>query len=209
MPFDAHPRAPRRLAETDLVSLLDGRAIVLVGMMGAGKSSVGRRLAIRLGLPFADADTEIEAAAGMSIPDIFARPGEPSFRSGDARVIARLLDGGAQVLATGGGAFMNAETRAAIREKAISVWLKADFPVLMQRLRRRTDRPMLQTADPAATLRRLLCERDPVYAGADLTVESRDVPHAAIVEEVVARLRGHLALEPRKGSAPAVIEAHD
>lgn len=209
MPFDALPHTPRPLLEGELLPLLGERTVVLVGMMGAGKSSVGRRLAIRLGLPFADADTEIEAAAGMSIPDIFARHGEHSFRSGEARVIARLLENGPQVLATGGGAFMSAETRAAIRDKAISVWLKAEFPVLMQRLRRRGDRPLLQTPDPGATLQRLLGERDPVYAGADLTVESRDVPHAAIVEEVATRLHDHLTLVSRKGSAHAAIEIHD
>lgn len=208
MTLDAHGRAPQPL-EGDIIPMLNGRTVVLVGMMGAGKSSVGRRLAMRLGLPFTDADSEIEAAAGMSIPDIFALHGEGSFRSGEARVIARLLESGPQVLATGGGAYMNAETREAIRDKGISVWLKAEFPVLMQRLKRRGDRPMLQTDDPGATLKRLLGERDPIYAAADLTVESREVPHAAIVEEVVTRLRRYLALGPERGSAPAVIEAHD
>ncbi len=129
------------------MAALGRRSIVLVGMMGAGKSSVGRRLAQRLGLPFVDADAEIEeAAAGMTIPEIFATYGEPYFRSGEARVIARLLDGGPQVLATGGGAFMNAETRAGIRAKGVSVWLKADLEVLMRRVKRRStaDRPLLQ-----------------------------------------------------------------
>jgi shikimate kinase len=139
-----------------LVAALGARSVVLVGMMGAGKSSVGRRLATRLGLPFTDADNEIEAAAGMSIPEIFAAHGEAAFRSGEARVIARLLDGGPQVLATGGGAFMNADTRAAIRAKAVSVWLKAEFDVLMRRVKRRSDRPLLKTADPAATLKALM-----------------------------------------------------
>src|SRR5271167_3516595 len=130
----------------EVVPLLGGRAIVLVGMMGAGKSSIGRRLAGRLNLPFVDADIEIEKAAGMSIPDIFARHGEADFRSGEARVIARLLDGGPQVLATGGGAVMNADTRAAIKAKGVSVWLAADLDVLLRRInKRRHERPMLQT----------------------------------------------------------------
>jgi len=172
-----------------LVAALGRRSIVLVGMMGAGKSSVGRKLAARLGLPFVDADAKIEEAAGMSIPDIFETRGEAEFRSGEARVIARLLEGGPQVLATGGGAFMNPETRALIRSKAVSVWLKADFDVLMKRIKRRADRPMLKTADPAATLQQLMDARYPVYAEADVTVESRDVLHEAIVEEILDQLR--------------------
>lgn len=172
-----------------VVAALGRRSIALVGMMGAGKSSVGRRLAIRLSLPFVDADTEIEAAAGMTIPEIFAAHGEGAFRSGEARVIARLLDAGPQVLATGGGAFMNADTRAAIREKAVSVWLKADLDVLMRRVKRRSDRPLLKTADPAATLKALMAEREPVYAEADLIVASRDAPHALVVEDIVAGLQ--------------------
>ena len=173
-------------------------------MMGAGKSSIGRRLATRLGMPFVDADTEIEKAAGMTIPDIFATHGEPYFRAGEARVIARLLESGPQVLATGGGAFMNAETRAAIRAKGISVWLKADFDVLMRRIKRRNDRPLLKTADPAETLRRLIDERYPVYAEADLTVQSRDVPHDTIVDEIVDGLRGRLASSRRAGRRRAM-----
>ena len=132
-------------------------------MMGAGKSTIGRRLAARLRLPFLDADTEIEAAAGMSIPDIFETHGEPHFRDGEARVIARLLDSGPAVIATGGGAFMREETRNRIRDKAVSIWLKADADVIMKRVKRRADRPLLQTADPAATVGRLLDEREPVY----------------------------------------------
>lgn len=170
------------------------RSIVLVGMMGAGKSSVGRRLAARLGIPFADADAEIEQAAGMSIEDIFDVHGEPSFRSGEARVIARLLEHGPQVLATGGGAFMNPQTRANIDEKGVSVWLKAEMDVLTRRLRRRNDRPLLKTADPAATLTNLLAARNPIYGEADLTVVSRDVPHEIIVEEIVTALRDKLGV---------------
>jgi shikimate kinase len=178
---------------TAILSLLGGRSIVLVGMMGVGKSSIGRRLAARLGIPFVDADTEIEKAAGMSIADIFARHGEADFRSGEARVIARLLDGGPQVLATGGGAVMNADTRAAIKAKAVSIWLSAEFDVLMRRInKRKNDRPMLQTADPAATLRELLVVREPFYAKADLTVQSREAPHDAIVSEIMTALAAFL-----------------
>jgi shikimate kinase len=150
--------------EADILSALGARSIVLVGMMGVGKSTIGRRMAARLKLPFVDADTEIEAAAGMTIPEIFERHGEPHFRDGEARVIARLLDGGPVVLATGGGAFMREETRNRIAAKAISIWLKADHDVIMRRVRRRADRPLLQTADPEGTVTRLLTEREPVYS---------------------------------------------
>ncbi|HEY2528648.1 MAG TPA: shikimate kinase [Xanthobacteraceae bacterium] len=168
---------------------LERRSIVLVGMMGVGKSSIGRRLASRLGIPFVDADAEIEKAAGMSISDIFARHGEADFRSGEARVIARLLEGGPQVLATGGGAIMNADTRAAIKAKGVSIWLSAELEVLMRRINKRKDeRPLLQTADPVATLRDLLVTRAPIYAQADLTVQSREVPHEAIVAEIMTAL---------------------
>jgi len=192
--------APARL-ESAIVAALGRRSVVLVGMMGAGKSSVGRRLAGRLGLAFVDADAEIEAAAGMSIADIFAAHGEAYFRSGEARVIARLLEGGAQVMAAGGGAFMNPDTRAAIRAKAVSIWLDADFEVLLRRVKRRSDRPMLKTADPAETLRRLLAERNPVYAEADLRLHSRDAPHEAIVSEGIAALAAHFGL----GSQPSAV----
>ena len=176
-----------------ILARLGSRSIVLVGMMGVGKSSIGRRLAARLNVPFVDADTEIEKAAGMSIADIFARHGEADFRSGEARVIARLLDGGPQVLATGGGAVMNADTRAAIKAKGVSIWLSAEFDVLMRRInKRKNDRPMLQTADPAATLRELLVAREPVYAQADLTVQSREVPHDAVVAEIMTALAAFL-----------------
>ena len=183
--------APRDAA---IVAALGRGSIVLVGMMGSGKSSIGRRLAARLGIPFADADAEIEEAAGMSIADIFEVHGESSFRSGEARVIARLLEHGPQVLATGGGAFMNPQTRTNIHAKGISVWLKAEPDVLMRRLRRRSDRPLLKTADPTATLTNLLAERDPIYAEANLIVVSRDVPHDVIVEEIVTALRCKLGI---------------
>jgi shikimate kinase len=180
--------------EPELVAALGRRSIVLIGMMGAGKSSIGRKLGQRLDLPFVDADSEIELAAGMTIPDIFETRGEAEFRAGEARVIARLLESGPQVLATGGGAFMNPDTRALIRTKGISVWLKAEFEILLKRIRRRNDRPMLKTADPAATLRELMTKRYPAYAGADITIESRDVVHDVIVEEIVAALRHFLNL---------------
>jgi len=183
--------APRDAA---IVAALGRGSIVLVGMMGSGKSSIGRRLAARLGIPFADADAEIEEAAGMSIADIFEVHGESSFRSGEARVIARLLEHGPQVLATGGGAFMNPQTRANIHAKGISVWLKAEPDVLMRRLRRRSDRPLLKTADPTATLTNLLADRDPIYGEANLIVVSRDVPHDVIVEEIVTALRCNLGI---------------
>ena len=189
-----HEMAEAARSEPAIVAALGRRSVVLVGMMGAGKSSIGRRLALRLGIPFVDADTEIEKAAGMTIPDIFATHGEPDFRAGEARVIARLLESGPQVLATGGGAFMNADTRAAIGAKGISIWLKAEFDVLMRRIKRRHDRPLLKTDDPGATLRALIDERYPVYALADLTVQSREVPHEKIVDEIVSALAGHLGV---------------
>ena len=178
--------------EAEIRAALGTRLVVLVGMMGAGKSTIGRRLAVRLHLPFVDADNEIEAAAGMTIPEIFEAHGEPHFRDGEARVIARLLDGEPVVLATGGGAFMREETRARIAAKAISIWLKADHDVIMRRVRRRADRPLLQTADPEGTVTRLLTEREPVYSNADLTIASRDVPHDRIVEETIETLHAHL-----------------
>jgi len=190
----SHPLAAPAALEAAIVAGLAGRAIVLVGMMGAGKSSIGRRLAQRLDIPFVDADAEIEIAAGMSIEDIFATRGEPEFRSGEARVIARLLEGGAQVVATGGGAFMNADTRGVIKAKGISVWLKADFDVLMRRIKRRNDRPLLKTDDPEAKLRELIDLRYPTYAQADLTVQSRDVVHEKIVDEMIGALARHLRI---------------
>jgi shikimate kinase len=189
--------------EADIVAALGQRMIVLVGMMGAGKSTVGRRLAARLRLPFADADTEIEAAAGMSIPEIFEIHGEPYFRDGEVRVIARLLEGGPAVLATGGGALMREETRRRIQEKGISVWLKADADVILRRVRRRADRPLLQTADPAATIDRFIAEREPVYQHADLTIWSRDVPHEKIVEECLDALHARLCGGDSAGVAGA------
>jgi shikimate kinase len=208
MPETVTPASTSSSQEAEITAALGTRSIVLVGMMGAGKSTIGRRLSARLGLPFLDADTEIEAAAGMSIPDIFETHGEPHFRDGEARVIARLLDGGSVVLATGGGAFMREETRSRIGSKAVSIWLKADADIIMRRVRRRADRPLLQTADPAATVERLIGEREPVYQHADITIWSRDVPHDKIVDECIdalyARLCGDAAKDTpgRMGIAP-------
>jgi len=179
--------------EADILAALGSRPIVLVGMMGAGKSTIGRRMAARLRLPFTDADAEIETAhAGMTISEIFATHGEPYFRDGEARVIARLLDGGPAVIATGGGSFMREETRRRIGDKEVSIWLKADTDIIMKRVKRRTDRPLLQTEDPVATVNRLLAEREPVYGTADITIASRDVPHDRIVDEVIAALHARL-----------------
>src|SRR5271169_595415 len=188
MPETTLPVGASTIQEAEIKAAWGARSVVLVGMMGAGKSTIGRRLAARLGLPFLDADGEIEAAAGMSIPDIFESRGEPDFRDGEARVIARLLDSGPAVLATGGGALMRQETRDRIRDKAVSIWLKADAEIIMRRVKRRSDRPLLQTADPEVTVDRLISEREPVYRQADLTVWSRDVPHEKIVDECIEAL---------------------
>jgi len=191
--------------EADILAALGTRLVVLVGMMGAGKSTIGRRLAARLHLPFLDADAEIEAAAGMTIPEIFEIHGEPHFRDGEARVIARLLESGPAVLATGGGSFMREETRRRVNDKAISIWLKADADIIMRRVKRRADRPLLQTADPVATVGRLIDEREPVYRHADLTIASRDVPHEKIVEECIEALHGRLCGEVTPPEAAAGI----
>ena len=189
--------------DAEIASALGRRCVVLIGMMGAGKSTIGRRMALRLRLPFVDADTEIETAhAGMTIPEIFAAHGEPYFRDGEARVIARLLDNGPAVIATGGGAFMREETRARIRDRAVSIWLKADAEVIMKRVRRRSDRPLLQNADPAGTVNRLLGEREPIYGTADLTILSRDVPHDKIVDECMEALYARLCAAPKIDATP-------
>ena len=168
--------------------MLGTRSLVLVGLMGAGKSTVGRRLAQTLKLPFRDADHEIEAAAGMTIPDIFSIHGEEYFRDGERRVIARLLQEGPMVLATGGGAFMNEDTRRAVAENGISIWLKADLDILMRRVRKRATRPLLQNPDPEGTMRRLMDLRYPVYATADLTVDSHEAPHDRVVADIIKAL---------------------
>ncbi|KQP26591.1 shikimate kinase [Methylobacterium sp. Leaf100] len=193
--------------ELRLRRALGDRSIVLVGLMGAGKSTVGRRLASRLGLMFRDADIEIETAAKLTIPDIFAIYGEPSFRDGEERVIARLMREGPLVLATGGGAFMRTSTRERIAERGVSVWLKAELDVLMRRVRKRGGRPLLQTEDPEETLRGLMELRHPVYAGADVVVLSRDVAHDRVVQDVMEALDAHLSGRPAQRHDPQGIAA--
>jgi len=192
----ASPAFESMMSETILPALNNlalNRGIVLIGLMGAGKSSVGRRLAKCLDLPFSDADQEIEKAADCAIEEIFARHGEAAFRAGERRVIARLLDGPPQVLATGGGAFMDSETRTAISEKGISIWLRAELAVLLERVLRRNHRPLLKQGDPEQILLQLMAERDPVYGLADLTVSSNQGPHENVVEDIVEALQRHLA----------------
>jgi shikimate kinase len=168
------------------------KSLVLVGMMGAGKTSIGRRVAARLGIPFVDADDEIEAAAGCSIEDIFAAYGEAAFRDGERRVIERLLTRPVQVLATGGGAFADPDTRKSILGNCISVWLRAEPEVLWRRVSRKSDRPMLKTADPRGTLEKLIEKRYPLYAEADITVDSIDGPPEDVVEAVIAAVKNYL-----------------
>lgn len=170
---------------------LGRRSLVFVGMMGAGKTTLGRRVAHRLDLPFADLDHEIEKAAALTVAEIFAKHGEAHFRDGERKVIVRLLADGPQVLATGGGAFMNADTRAAIAAAGVSVWIEADPAVLFQRIRHKPTRPLLATPDPEGTLRRLVAERYPVYAGADVVVKSHDVSKEVMTEEILATLAAH------------------
>jgi len=164
------------------------RTVALVGMMGAGKSSVGRRLAARLGVEFCDADLEIETAAGCTISEIFDRFGEPAFREGERKVISRLLGESPHVLATGGGAFIDPATHDQLKRLAVTIWLKAPLELLLARTQRRDTRPLLRTGDPRATLERLLVDRSPIYAQADFTIDSEDGPHTVIVERIVAML---------------------
>jgi shikimate kinase len=183
---------------TDIAAIrerLDGRAVVIVGMMGAGKSSIGRRLAQALHLGFVDSDDEIEKAANLTIPEIFETYGEAHFRDGERKVIARLLADGGKVIAVGGGAFENPQTRADIAAHGLSIWLKADFETLMARVRRRSHRPLLRNPDPEGTMKRLLVARSPNYALADITVASRDGAHADVVQACLKALKAHLDKE--------------
>lgn len=172
------------------------RTVALVGLMGAGKTTIGRRLAQALALPFVDADEAIVAAAGRSIEDIFADRGECDFRRGERQVIARLLDGEPHVLATGGGAFIDPRTRELMKERAISIWLKAPLDVLMKRVTKRDHRPLLKEDDPRAVMQRLMEERYPIYAEADLTIETGTGPHNSAVSHILTALRAHLAVKP-------------
>ncbi len=186
------PRPDSAIRAVDILRHLGPRPIVLTGMMGAGKTVMGRRLAVHLGLDFVDSDLEIESAAGMSIADIFARHGEPFFRDRENRVVGRLIGGGPRVVATGGGAFIHPATRAAIKSGSVSVWIRADFDVLMRRVRKRSNRPLLRTPDPEGTLKRLMADRYPVYAEADVTVESRDCSQEIMVDHMAAALARYL-----------------
>ena len=176
---------------------------MLVGLMGAGKTNIGRRLAQRLGLPFVDADAEIEAAAGETIEEIFERRGEAAFRDGERRVIARLLDGPVHVLATGGGAFLDADTRRLIRERGVSVWLRADIELLLVRVARRNNRPLLKRGDPRETLTQLIEQRYPVYAQAEITVDTVDGPPDATLEKVTAALDDYLGARAARADEAA------
>jgi len=197
-------RAGYQARVEQVLETLGSRSIVMVGLMGCGKSSIGRRLAAALDLPFVDADEEIERAAVKTIPEIFADHGESYFRDGERKVIKRLLSNGPQVLATGGGAFMNAETRAAIKADGLSVWLRADLDVLMRRVAKRDNRPLLKADDPTAVMKGLMEQRYPIYAEADITVESRDTAHEVIVGEIITAIaaRADLASGSASDAAP-------
>lgn len=203
MQYGRNGNGPAAAGHQELASALKEalgpRSLVLIGLMGAGKSAIGKRLAAWLDMPFNDADQEIERAAGKSINDIFTENGETYFRDGERRVIGRLLSSGPIVLATGGGAFMTEETRARIAALGISIWLRADLDTLMHRVLRRDNRPLLKTSEPRAVMEKLIAERYPVYALADVTVDSRDVAHEIIVDEIVTALRNCAKL-PQAGA---------
>jgi len=182
-----------------LAARLNGRSIVFVGLMGAGKTAIGRKVAGALHIPFVDSDHEIENASHMTIPELFERYGEGEFRALEQRVIARLLADGPRVLATGGGAYMNAETRRAIAESGVSIWLRADLDTLMERVSKKQNRPLLRTADPRAVMEKLIAERYPVYAQADICVHTRNEKREVIAEEVLAALDAFLTGEEGQG----------
>ncbi|MGN6470977.1 MAG: shikimate kinase [Rhizobiaceae bacterium] len=175
-----------------LLARLGDRSIVLVGLMGAGKTAIGRKLSQMLGLPFVDSDHEIETVSRMTVPELFEQYGEAEFRALEARVIERLLKGGPQIFSTGGGAFMNEQTRQGIAERGISVWLKADLDLLMQRVAKKPNRPLLRNPDPRAVMARLMEQRYPVYATADITIQTRDERREVIAAEVVEALKARL-----------------
>lgn len=186
-------QGPKDQPQSGELAVLTARAIVLVGLMGAGKTTVGRRLAAALDLPFVDADAEIEAAAGSTVEEIFARHGEGAFREGERRVISRLLSDGPMVLATGGGAYIDPGTRAAIKEKGTSIWLRADIDVLMRRVGKRNNRPLLKTDNPRQVMEQLIEKRYPIYAEADIIIDSREGPHEFMVRSIIAALSDHAA----------------
>ncbi|HEV2506280.1 MAG TPA: shikimate kinase [Mesorhizobium sp.] len=186
---------PQDESRVALIERLGGRSIVFVGLMGAGKTAIGRKTAGALGLNFIDSDQEIEDVSRMTIPELFERYGETEFRALEQRVILRLLEQGPQVLSTGGGAFMNAQTREAIAAQGISVWLKADLDLLMDRVSKKQNRPLLKTVNPRATLQKLMDDRYPTYALADVTVPTRDERKEVIAEEVIAALCGHFSIQ--------------
>lgn len=177
---------------SEVLDLLGDRTIVFVGLMGAGKTAIGRKVSQALDLPFVDSDHEIESVSRMAIPELFERYGEPEFRALEQRVLERLLRAGPRVVSTGGGAFMNEQTRSAIGEHGVSVWLKADLDLLMERVVKKQNRPLLKNPDPRAVMSRLMDERYPVYALADVTVETRDARREIIADEVISALAGHL-----------------
>lgn len=178
-----------------LLGRLGGRSIVFVGLMGAGKTAIGRKVATMLSLPFIDSDQEIESVSRMTVPELFERYGETEFRALEQRVILRVLENGPQVLSTGGGAFMNAQTREAVAAHGVSVWLKAELDLLMDRVSKKQNRPLLKSADPRAVLERLMSERYPVYATADVTVPTRDDRKEIIAAEVVSALCRHFGID--------------
>jgi shikimate kinase len=182
----------QRVDAARLRQRLGKRSLVFIGLMGAGKTAIGRNVAAILGLDFTDSDHEIESVSRMSIPDLFEKYGEGEFRSLEQRVIARLMKHGPRVVSTGGGAYMDERTRNVIKRRGLSIWLKADFDVLMERVRRRQNRPLLKTADPDAVMRGLMERRYPVYGQADITIKSRDVPKEQIVQEVIKGLEQYL-----------------
>jgi shikimate kinase len=192
--MNALPANPPGESHAALLGRLGNRSIVFVGLMGAGKTAIGRKVAAMLALPFIDSDKEIESVSRMTVPELFERYGETEFRALEHRVILRVLENGPQVLSTGGGAFMNAQTREAIAGHGISVWLKAELDLLMERVSKKQNRPLLKSADPRAVLERLMAERYPVYAFADVTVPTRDDRKEVIAAEVVDALCGHLGV---------------
>lgn len=192
--MNAQPQNLPDTAQASLLEALGARSIVFVGLMGAGKTAIGRKVATALALPFIDSDHEIETVSRMTVPELFEHYGEAEFRTLEQRVILRLLEAGPQILSTGGGAFMNAQTREAIASHGVSVWLKADLDLLMERVAKKQNRPLLQNPDPRGVLERLMGERHPIYAEAAITVETRDDRKETIAAEVIEALERHFSI---------------